>query len=118
MLHTLSKIDKIIEWEVFEAGDIIFVKNREENETKLLKNGNVLVDGREISTQVWLKDLYGWSSVQTYVFAEQKENGQTLSQILEEHMNNQAQEIVEKDMNILSCKTQVLCNFIMRGGYS
>lgn len=95
--RSLPKIDEMLEWGVVKAGDIIAAKNKEENEGTLLKNGNVLVNGKELSMQVWLKELYGWSSVQTYVFAVHKESGKTLSQIREEYMNKQAEEITEKE---------------------
>ena len=95
--RSLPKLDEMLEWGVVKAGDIIAAKNKEENEGTLLKNGNVLVDGKEMSMQSWLKELYGWSSVQTYVFAVHKETGKTLSQIREEYMSKQAEEITEKE---------------------
>ena len=71
-----------------KSGDIIVAKGREDEGT-LLANGNVSVIGKEQSMQIWLKELYGWSSVQTYVFAVHKETGKTLSQIREEYMEKQ-----------------------------
>ena len=47
-------------------------------------NGNVVVNGEEMSMQTWLKEIYGWSSVQTYAFAVHKDTGKTLSQIRDE----------------------------------
>ena len=41
----------------------------------LQTNGNVLVEDEEMSMQTWLKEIYGWSSVQTYKFAIHKETG-------------------------------------------
>jgi hypothetical protein len=93
--RSLPKIDTMLDWGVIKAGDIIVAKDRE-NEGTLLKNGNVSVDGKELSMQMWLKDVYGWSSVQTYNFALHKDSGKTLSQIREEYMNKQAAEVVEE----------------------
>lgn len=45
--------------------------------------------------QMWLKDIYGWSSVQTYAFAVHKESGKTLSEIREEYMNKQVDDALE-----------------------
>ncbi|MDO9566557.1 MAG: hypothetical protein Q7J15_07445 [Candidatus Desulfaltia sp.] len=73
----------------------IIAKGRED-EGKLLANGSVMVDGKEKSMQVWLKEIYGWSSVQTYVFAVHKESGKTLSQIREEYMEQQAKKTAEE----------------------
>jgi hypothetical protein len=78
--RALPKIDEMLEWGV--------VKGRE-NEGKLLPNGNVEVNGKEISIQKWLKELFGWSSIQTYVFVVHKETGKTFSQIREEYMEKE-----------------------------
>lgn len=81
----LPKIDVMLDWGVVKAGDIIVAKGREDEAT-LLSNGNVDVDGTEMSLQAWLKDVYGWSSVQTYAFAVHKESGKLLSEIRKEYM--------------------------------
>jgi hypothetical protein len=86
--RSLPKIDLMLEWGVVKEGDIIVAKGKEDEGT-LLSNGNVMVNGKEKSMQVWLKEIYGWSSVQTYVFAVHKETGKTLSQIREEYMAKQ-----------------------------
>lgn len=83
--RSLPKIDLMLEWGVVKEGDKLVAKGKED-EVTLLENGNVLVDGQEKSIQVWLKGVFGWSSVQTYVFAVHKETGKTLSQIREEYM--------------------------------
>lgn len=93
--RSLPKIDAMLDWGVVKEGDIIVAKGREEEGT-LLANGNVMADGKEKSMQVWLKEIYGWSSVQTYVFAVHKESGKTLSQIREEYMEQQAEKGVEE----------------------
>ena len=45
--------------------------------------------------QAWLKSIYEWSSVQTYIFAVHKETGKTLSQIREEYMEKLEKENTE-----------------------
>lgn len=89
--RVLPKIDSLLDWGAVKAGDIIVAKGRQDEAT-LQANGNVLVDGRELSMQYWLKNLYGWSSVQTYMFAIHKESGLTLDAIREEYMARQAAE--------------------------
>ncbi|MBP7174704.1 MAG: hypothetical protein KBA53_00605 [Thermoclostridium sp.] len=86
---SLPKIDAMLDWGVVKAGDVIVAKDRE-NQGILLENGKVLVDDKKLSMQNWLKDVYGWSSVQTYNFAVHKDSGKTLSQIREDYMNQQA----------------------------
>ena len=92
--RSLPKIDLMLEWGVVKEGDIIVAKGRED-EGRLLSNGNVMVNGEEKSMQAWLKEIYGWSSVQTYVFAVHKETGKTLSQIREEYMAQKETESTE-----------------------
>lgn len=92
--RSLPKIDLMLEWGVVKEGDIIVAKGRE-HEGRLLSNGNVMVNGEEKSMQAWLKEIYGWSSVQTYVFAVHKETGKTLSQIREEYMTQKETKNIE-----------------------
>ncbi|MDD3306587.1 MAG: hypothetical protein PHO29_05750 [Acetobacterium sp.] len=83
--RSLPKIDLMLDWGVVKEGDIIIAKGTD-NEGKLLANGNVMANGEEKSMQTWLKKVYGWSSVQTYVFAVHKDTGKTLAMIREEYM--------------------------------
>lgn len=84
--RSLPKIDSMLEWGVVKPGDIIVSRNGE-SEGELLENGNVHANGREMSMQMWLKKVYGWSSVQTYMFAVHKDTGKTLSEIRREYMD-------------------------------
>ncbi len=86
--RSLPKIDMLLEWELVKAGDIIIAKGKEDEAT-LLANGNVNVNGVEKSMQVWLKEVYGWASIQTYVFAVHKSSGKTLHVLREEYMAEQ-----------------------------
>lgn len=94
--RSLPKIDAMLGWGVVKAGDIIVARDHTDEGT-LLKNGNISVNGKELSMQMWLKDIFGWSSIQTYNFAIHKESGKSLSQIREEYMAKQALEVSEKD---------------------
>ena len=93
--RSLPKIDTMLEWGVVKPGDIIVAKNYG-NEATLLDNGNVSVDGKEMSMQTWLKEIFGWASIQTYVFAIHKESGKALSEIRREYLDKQAEEVAEK----------------------
>ncbi|MDQ6598110.1 hypothetical protein [Bacillus salipaludis] len=90
--RTLPKIDAMLDWGVVKEGDIIVAKDRG-NEGVLQANGNILADDKELSLQAWLKEIYGWSSVQTYVFAIHKQSGKSLSAIREEYMEHQAKDV-------------------------
>ena len=91
----MPKIDKMLEWGIVNAGDTIVAKGTTE-EALLQKDGKMLLsDGRAVSMQQWLKDVFGWSSVQTYAFAELKGSGKTLHQLREEYMSLQEQQTAE-----------------------
>lgn len=92
--RTLPKIDAMLLWKVVKEGDVIIAKDRG-NEGVLMSNGNIMVNEEEKSMQAWLKEIYGWSSVQTYAFAIHKESGKSLSQIREEYMAREALEASE-----------------------
>jgi hypothetical protein len=93
--RSLPKIDTMLNWGVVKAGDVIVAKGRED-EGKLLENGNISVEGKEMSLLAWLKEVFGWSNIATYDFSVLKKSGKTLSQIREEYMNMQADEIAEE----------------------
>lgn len=85
--RTLPKIQDMLNWGVVREGDILLPKGREnQSEAILLNDGNVNVNGEVKSMHVWLKEIYEWSSVQSYAFAIHKETNKTLSQIREEYM--------------------------------
>lgn len=92
--RSLPRIDAMLEWGVVKEGDVIVPKGRE-GEAILLRNGNVIVDEVEKSLQSWLKDIFGWSSVETYSFSVHKESGKTLAQIREEYMVQEESECCE-----------------------
>ena len=72
--RALPRIDEMLEWGVVKEGDIVFAKGRNDKGT-LLANGNIIVDGNEKSLQVWLKEVYGWSSVGTYSMTIHEKSG-------------------------------------------
>jgi len=73
--HALPRIDTLLEWGAVNEGDVIVAKGKEDKGTLLANNGNVMAEGKEKSMQVWLKEVFGWSGVQTYVFAVHEESG-------------------------------------------
>ncbi|MEH7384527.1 hypothetical protein V7147_03790 [Bacillus sp. JJ1521] len=83
--RNLPRIDSMLEWEVVKAGDILKAKNHDST-VVLLSNGNVDVGGVEKSIQQWLREVTGWSSVETYAFTEHVEKGKTLSELRREYM--------------------------------
>lgn len=86
--QVLPKIKDMLEWEVVTPGDILEAKDRDAPAI-LLANGNVLFNDEEMSMQSWLRKVYGWASVHTYVFAIHKSLGKSLSDIRAEYMESQ-----------------------------
>lgn len=86
--RSLPKIDKLMEWGIVKAGDQIKAKNRNDTAT-LMSDGKVKINKtNEITTmQQWLKTLYGWPSIQTYVFAIDVKTGKSLSELRAEYMD-------------------------------
>jgi hypothetical protein len=83
--RSLPKIDQMLKWEVVKSGDVLLAKGRTETAV-LQKDGNVIVEGKKKTIALWLKELYGWSSIQTYVFAIHQTSGKSLSDIRDEYM--------------------------------
>lgn len=92
--RSLPRIDEMLEWGVVNEGDVIVPKGRE-GEAILLENGNVLVNQVEKSLQSWLREIYGWSSVETYAFSVHKESGKTLSEIRRAYMEEDEKDPME-----------------------
>ena len=84
--RSLPNIDSMLEWGVVKAGDIIVAKGTEE-EAVLQANGQVQTAAGIQSMQQWLKNIYGWSSVETYAFAIQKDSGKTLMEIRKAYLD-------------------------------
>lgn len=87
--RTLPKIDKLMEWGIVKTGDQIKAKDYDDTAT-LLEDGRVNVNKtNEItSMQQWLKSLYGWPSIQTYVFAIDVKTGKKLSELRADYMDS------------------------------
>ena len=50
------------------------------------------MNAEELSMQKWLKGVFDWPSVQTYMFVVHKETGKTLSELREEYMEREKEE--------------------------
>ncbi len=86
--QVLPKIDKMLEWGVVQAGDILIAKGTTEEAT-LQEDGQVATTNGIMTLQQWLKGIYGWSSVQTYAFVIQKSSGKLLMDLRSEYMERE-----------------------------
>ena len=86
---TLPKIKDMLKWGVVAEGDTLNARDTDEDAI-LQADGQVkLVSGEIKSIQQWLKDIYGWASVETYKFSVLKKTGKTLSEIRREYMEQE-----------------------------
>lgn len=85
----LPRIETMLEWGVVSEGDILKAKNHDSTAV-LLSNGNVEINGEEKSIQQWLREVTGWSSVETYAFTVHEEKGKTLSELRREYMESRS----------------------------
>ena len=84
--RSLPKIDAMMEWGIVKTGDILIAKGTND-EAVLQPDGQVVKsDGEKVSIQQWLKNVFGWSSVQTYAFCIDKKSGKTLMEMRDEYM--------------------------------
>lgn len=81
----LPKSDTMLKWGVVKEGDIIKAKDYPD-EVSFRKWKCFSKRPRNITAK-WLKELYGWSSIQPYVFAIHKESGKALSDIRQAYMD-------------------------------
>ena len=88
---TLPRIDKLLAWGAVKAGDILHAKGRDNEKVTLLQDGRVKTqDGSIMSMVSWLKGVYGWSAVQTFVYAL-TESGESLSDIRARYMKQESE---------------------------
>lgn len=91
---TLPKIKDLLGWKVVEPGDILIAKDTDDK-VVLQNDGRVKKDGAEeiLSLQQWLKNVYGWQSVETYRMAIQEKSGKSLSDLRKEYMESHPDEV-------------------------
>lgn len=86
--QSLPRIDSMLKWEVVKAGDCLEAKGTD-NDVILQADGTVrLQNGDTVTLQQWLKKVYGWPSVATYLFTIVKEKNKSLSELREEYMTS------------------------------
>lgn len=91
--RALPKIDTLMEWGLVQAGDILVAKGTTE-EAELQENGQVkTAESQVMSIQKWLKQVFRWSSVETYAFSIDKKTGKTLSYLRQEYMENHQESV-------------------------
>ncbi len=81
----MPRITDMLAWGIVKPGDQLKAKGKD-IWAELMENGHVLYNGKEMSMHGWLHEVFGWSSVESYVYAEYKDTGKSLAQMRREYM--------------------------------
>lgn len=83
----LPRIKDMLQWEVVKPGDVLNALDTNEEATLQADGMVVTSSGETLSIQQWLKNVYGWLSVETYKYSVHVKTGKTLSEIRREYMD-------------------------------
>ena len=96
--ENLPRIEALIRWKVINAGDKLFARDYPLEIVTLDQNGNIKnTKNKIVGVHKWLKSLYKWSAVHTYVYAIHKESGKSLNELRENFMNSKEYDKVRND---------------------
>jgi hypothetical protein len=82
----LPRMDKLFEWELIKAGDILEIKIFDSSEAIIIDPTLVRFNGEEISYNNWGKKVTGWSSINIYEWAMLSSIKKTLHELRMEKM--------------------------------
>jgi hypothetical protein len=98
MRENLPRIEALIRWKILNPGDKIVARDYPSETVILDQNGNVKnKSNKVVSLQKWLRSIYKWSAVHTYVYAIHKETGKSLDELRENFMNSKEYEKFKND---------------------
>lgn len=90
---TLPGIDKLFEWGIIKAGDIVVIKNVDNSEATVIDAKYVDFNGEKITFNKWGQKVTGWSSIRIYCWAMIKGSDKTLHEMRQEKMLSLENEI-------------------------
>jgi len=82
------RVKEMLQEGIIKPGDEIVAKDDNDQRGILLENGNVEVKGKVKSINNWLKEYYGWSSINSYHFAFHSEKNKTLDELRTDFLDN------------------------------
>ena len=91
--QNLPKIDELLANGVVHENDILHAKGKSDETATLRADGTVVTkEGKVLSMQIWLKQVFGWSAVQTFAYAVHEPTGKTLFDLRAEYMRKKEAE--------------------------
>ncbi len=83
---TLPGMDKLFEWGIIKAGDIIVIKNVDNSEATVIDSKYVDFNGEKLTFNKWGQKVTGWSTIRIYCWAMIKGSDKTLHEMRQEKM--------------------------------
>lgn len=82
----LPGMDKLFEWGIIKAGDIVVIKNVDNSEATVIDAKYVDFNGKKLTFNKWGQKVTGWSSIRIYCWAMIKGSDKTLHEMRQEKM--------------------------------
>ena len=83
---TLPGMDKLFEWGIIKAEDIVVIKNTDNSEATIINAKYVEFNGEKLTFNKWGQKVTGWSTIRIYCWAMIKGSDKTLHELREEKM--------------------------------
>lgn len=82
----LPRMDKLFEWGVIKAGDVVVIKNFENSEAIVIDIKTVEYNGQKLTFNQWGEKITGWSALSVYEWIIVKGSEKTLHEIRKEKL--------------------------------
>ncbi|WP_242867566.1 hypothetical protein [Clostridium botulinum] len=89
----LPGMNKLFEWKIIKAGDIVVIKNRDNSEATVIDSKYVNFKGEKLTFNKWGQKVTGWSSIGIYDWVIIKGKDKTLYEMRQEKMLSLEREI-------------------------
>ncbi|NFG24543.1 hypothetical protein FDF11_13665 [Clostridium botulinum] len=83
---TFPGMDKLFEWGIIKAGDIVVIKNADNSYATVIDSKYVDFKGEKLTFNKWGQNVTGWSSIRIYCWAMIKGSDKTLHEMRQEKM--------------------------------
>ena len=61
--HSLPRMPKLLEWKLINVGDVVYLKNHEEEKATVLSSTEVSYQGQTMSFNEWGMKVTGWTTI-------------------------------------------------------
>ena len=83
-ITTLPGMDKLFEWGIIKAGDIVVIKNADNSEASVIDVKYVDFNGKKLTFNKWGQKVTGWSKSRIYCWDMIKGSDKTLHEMRQE----------------------------------